>query len=82
MYKTLPVLILLALGSCAALPPEGTLERFEHDQRRALLSQCLRRPERFGFPYTREEYAILQQSLGPLRGREEFCLRVVDHLRR
>ena len=51
--------VVLAISACATQPPEGSLARIKYDQRNAVVGDCMKSPERFGFPYTRAQNADL-----------------------
>lgn len=57
--KTLLAAFVVFMNACATVPPEGSLERTRYDGRLAFMSDCMKSPELYGFPYTRAENADL-----------------------
>ena len=45
--------------ACATKPPDGTVARIKYEARKSPLADCMKFPERYGFPNTRSENADL-----------------------
>jgi hypothetical protein len=67
---------LLPATACSTAPPEGSLAKLKYDQRKVLMTGCMKLPEQFGFPNTRAQNADL---LGLMPG---FAPNVYTHCRR
>ena len=62
---------------CASAPPEGSLSHIKQQQRKELALQCAHEPKRFGFPYSREEFAALSLHLpGRTPNLHTYCWRI------
>ncbi len=69
--------MLLLCASCGTLPPPGSLERLKYDQRRTIAFDCRLQPERYGFPYTGEEYRMWHADVGRwMPDLDVYCTRV------
>ena len=71
--------VVLAISACATQPPGGSLARIKYDQRIALVGDCMKSPERFGFPNTRAQNADLLSTMpGQAPNVYRFCNRVAQ----
>ena len=60
----LSILVALSVAACGTTPAHGPLEGKKQEQRLALVKDCLRYPERYGFPYTWEAYVEAHHAVG------------------
>lgn len=70
----------MALSACTSLPPPGSVAA---DEKRWLMirTDCRRYPERYGFPYSREEYVRTQFVFGTwIPDLGNYCSRVARTL--
>jgi len=79
--KITVLVALVTLAACASQPPAGSLNQLKQDQRALLRKECVRTPDRFGFPYTRAENADLLSTLPQYTMNVDgYCRRVAQHL--
>lgn len=73
-------LLMLASACCSVSTSEASPLYMKNDKRKLIASECMQSPERFGFPYTREELADLSLHLGMKPDQHQFCWRVARSL--
>ena len=69
------VLLCAALCACASTPPDGPPTK--RDRRMDLTMDCLHEPQRFGFPYSGEEYRRWHRDMRAyMPDLHSYCVRV------
>lgn len=53
--KLLMIGIVFAAAACSTTTPTSSVNSANEHQRKALMTQCMKSPERFGFPNTRAQ---------------------------
>ena len=81
MQKIVIIILTSGICSCGSLPPDGSLDRMKQDQRMQLTQHCRISPDRYGFPYTREEYMNARFHVGRwVPDLSEYCFRLSSAL--